>query len=44
MKEASLPQEPKVENDDAVALLVRMPNGNRLGRRFLKSDRLEVTT
>ncbi|XP_021904440.1 plant UBX domain-containing protein 9 isoform X4 [Carica papaya] len=41
MKEASLPQEPKVENDDAVALLVRMPNGNRLGRRFLKSDRLE---
>ncbi|KAK6947728.1 UBX domain [Dillenia turbinata] len=41
-KEASLPQEPAVDDENAVTLLVRMPDGSRRGRRFLKSDRLQV--
>nr|XP_043640243.1 plant UBX domain-containing protein 8-like isoform X2 [Erigeron canadensis] len=40
-KEASLPQEPTSDNENAVTLLVRMPDGSRLGRRFLKSDKLQ---
>lgn len=40
-KEASLPQEPKADNENAVNLVVRMPDGSRRGRRFLKSDRLQ---
>ncbi|OMO79429.1 hypothetical protein CCACVL1_13680 [Corchorus capsularis] len=40
-KEASLPQEPAVDEENAVTLLVRMPDGSRRGRRFLKSDRLQ---
>ncbi|XWS61826.1 hypothetical protein CRYUN_Cryun07bG0158500 [Craigia yunnanensis] len=39
-KEASLPQEPAADEENAVTLLVRMPDGSRRGRRFLKSDRL----
>ncbi|KDP25500.1 hypothetical protein JCGZ_20656 [Jatropha curcas] len=39
-KEASLPQEPASDNENAVTLLVRMPDGTRRGRRFLKSDNL----
>ncbi|XP_042481926.1 protein MAIN-LIKE 1-like isoform X4 [Macadamia integrifolia] len=34
-KEASLPQEPASDDDNAVTLLVRMPDGSRRGRRFL---------
>lgn len=41
-KEASLPQEPTADNENAVNLVVRMPDGSRRGRRFLKSDRLQV--
>lgn len=41
-KEASLPQEPQLEDGNAVALLVRMPDGSRHGRRFLKSDKLQT--
>ncbi|KAL8510873.1 hypothetical protein ACS0TY_017622 [Phlomoides rotata] len=44
-KEASLPQEPITGNENAVTLLVRMPDGSRRGRRFLKTDNLqEVST
>ncbi|KAL0373197.1 UNVERIFIED_CONTAM: Plant UBX domain-containing protein 8 [Sesamum calycinum] len=39
-KEASLPQEPTSDDENAVTLLVRMPDGSRRGRRFLKSDKL----
>lgn len=41
-KEASLPQEPTSNDDSAVTLLVKMPDGSRRGRRFLKSDKLQV--
>lgn len=41
-KEASLPQEPASDDENAVTLLVRMPDGSRHGRRFLKSDKLQV--
>ncbi|KAJ4824070.1 hypothetical protein Tsubulata_048503 [Turnera subulata] len=40
-KEASLPLEPGVDDENAVSLLVRMPDGSRRGRRFLKSDKLQ---
>ncbi|GAV85587.1 UBX domain-containing protein/UIM domain-containing protein [Cephalotus follicularis] len=40
-KEASLPQEPTIGDENAVTLLVRMPDGSRHGRRFLKSDKLQ---
>ncbi|KAK8685042.1 hypothetical protein V6N13_041053 [Hibiscus sabdariffa] len=40
-KEASLPQEPSANEENAVNLLVRMPDGSRRGRLFLKSDRLQ---
>ncbi|CAA2993431.1 plant UBX domain-containing protein 8-like isoform X2 [Olea europaea var. sylvestris] len=40
-KEASLPQEPTPDDENAVTLLVRMPDGSRRGRRFLKSDKLQ---
>ncbi|KAH7692401.1 Ubiquitin-like protein [Dioscorea alata] len=40
-KEASLPQEPGPDDESAVTLLVRMPDGSRQGRRFSKSDRLQ---
>ncbi|XP_010934464.1 plant UBX domain-containing protein 8 isoform X2 [Elaeis guineensis] len=40
-KEASLPQEPSPDDENAVTLLVRMPDGSRRGRRFLKSDKLQ---
>ncbi|XP_022736465.1 plant UBX domain-containing protein 8-like [Durio zibethinus] len=40
-KEASLPQEPAAGEENAVTLLVRMPDGSRRSRRFLKSDRLQ---
>ncbi|KAF3325039.1 Plant UBX domain-containing protein 8 [Carex littledalei] len=41
-KEASLPQEPSPEDEGAITLLVRMPDGSRHGRRFLKSDKLQT--
>ncbi|KAJ6415248.1 hypothetical protein OIU84_004105 [Salix udensis] len=39
-KEASLAFEPASDDENAVTLLVRMPDGSRHGRRFLKSDKL----
>ena len=41
-KEASLPQEPTSDDENAVNLLVRMPDGSRRGRWFLKTDKLQV--
>ncbi|GJM99308.1 hypothetical protein PR202_ga16398 [Eleusine coracana subsp. coracana] len=41
-KKASLPSEPPPDNEGAVTLVVRMPDGSRQGRRFLKSDKLQV--
>ncbi|KAL6174637.1 hypothetical protein ACLB2K_051283 [Fragaria x ananassa] len=40
-KEVSLPQEPASDDVNAVTLLVRMPDGSRHGRRFLKTDKLQ---
>ncbi|KAI3925797.1 hypothetical protein MKX01_003356 [Papaver californicum] len=40
-KEASLPQEPATDNENVINFLIRMPDGSRLGRRFLKSARLQ---
>ncbi|KAI4377880.1 hypothetical protein MLD38_015441 [Melastoma candidum] len=40
-KEASLPQEPSSDDENAITLLIRMPDGTRCGRRFLKSDKLQ---
>ncbi|CAI0425261.1 unnamed protein product [Linum tenue] len=40
-KEALLPEEPLVDEENAVTLLLRMPDGSRHGRRFLKSDKLK---
>uniref|UniRef100_A0A7N0UQF9 UBX domain-containing protein n=1 Tax=Kalanchoe fedtschenkoi TaxID=63787 RepID=A0A7N0UQF9_KALFE len=40
-KEASIPQDPSPDDVNAVNLLVRMPDGSRRGRRFLKSDKLK---
>ncbi|KAL3498781.1 hypothetical protein ACH5RR_041513 [Cinchona calisaya] len=40
-KEASLPEEPPSDHESAVTLLVRMPDGSRRGRRFLKTDKLQ---
>ncbi|KAM7275504.1 hypothetical protein ACFE04_017370 [Oxalis oulophora] len=41
-KEARLRDEPKVDNENAVSLLIRMPDGSRHSRRFLKSNKLQL--
>ncbi|CAL9058053.1 plant UBX domain-containing protein 8-like isoform X1 [Musa acuminata AAA Group] len=41
-KQSLLPQEPSLDDGNAVTLLVRMPDGSRRGRRFLKSDKLQL--
>ncbi|XP_022757213.1 plant UBX domain-containing protein 9 isoform X2 [Durio zibethinus] len=38
----SLPPEPAIDDKNAVTILVRMPDGTRHGRRFLKSDKLQL--
>uniref|UniRef100_A0A7C8YKB5 UBX domain-containing protein n=1 Tax=Opuntia streptacantha TaxID=393608 RepID=A0A7C8YKB5_OPUST len=40
-KQASLPEEPPLDDENAVNLLVRMPDGSRHGRRFRKTDKLQ---
>lgn len=40
-KQASLPEEPPVDDENAVNLLVRMPDGSRRGRRFRKAEKLQ---
>lgn len=42
VKEANLPVEPSSDDENAMTLLVRMPDGSRHGRRFLRSDKLQV--
>jgi len=42
-KQASLPKEPLQNDEGAVTVVVRMPDGSRRGRRFLKSDKLQVS-
>ena len=42
-KQASLPKEPLPDDVGAVTVVVRMPDGRRQGRRFMKSDNLQVT-
>ncbi|XP_050384989.1 plant UBX domain-containing protein 8 isoform X2 [Argentina anserina] len=41
-KSASLPSEPAPNDENAVTLLVRMPDGSRLSHRFRKSDKLQL--
>ncbi|KAL5221246.1 hypothetical protein ABZP36_025959 [Zizania latifolia] len=41
-KQASLPKEPLLDDGEAVTVVVRMPDGRRQGRRFLKSDNLQA--
>jgi len=41
-KEVSLPPEPSSDDDNAVNLMVKMPDGSRRGRRFLRSHKLQV--
>lgn len=40
-KEASLPNEPSPDDENVITFLVRMPDGSRRGRRFLKSHKLQ---
>ncbi|WVZ65630.1 hypothetical protein U9M48_014960 [Paspalum notatum var. saurae] len=40
-KQASLPSEPHPDIEGAVTVVVRMPDGSRQGRRFLKTDKLQ---
>ncbi|KAG2580480.1 plant UBX domain-containing protein 8-like [Panicum virgatum] len=40
-KQASLPKEPLQNDEGAVTVVVRMPDGSRRGRRFLKSDKIQ---
>ncbi|KAL8114557.1 plant UBX domain-containing protein 8-like [Apium graveolens] len=40
-KEACLPNEPSSDDENVVTFLVRMPDGSRRGRRFLKSHKLQ---
>lgn len=42
MAGTELPPEPALDDTDAIALVVRMPDGSRHGRRFLMSDKLQV--
>ncbi|OEL19788.1 Plant UBX domain-containing protein 8 [Dichanthelium oligosanthes] len=41
-KQASLPSEPPPDIEGAVNVVVRMPDGSRRGRRFLKTDKLQL--
>uniref|UniRef100_A0ACD6AIN7 Uncharacterized protein n=1 Tax=Avena sativa TaxID=4498 RepID=A0ACD6AIN7_AVESA len=41
-KRESLPKEPLPNAEGAVTVVVRMPDGSRQGRRFLRSDQLQV--
>lgn len=40
-KQASLPSEPPSDAEGVITLVVRMPDGSRQGRRFLKSDKFQ---
>ncbi len=38
----TLPPEPDADHPDAIKILLKLPNGTRLERRFLKTDSLQV--
>ncbi|KAL2653947.1 hypothetical protein R1flu_022075 [Riccia fluitans] len=40
-KKGKLPMEPALDAEDAVTLVVRLPDGSRRGRRFFKSNKLQ---
>ncbi|KAJ1392595.1 UBX domain [Sesbania bispinosa] len=42
MKEVTLPKEPPLDDEKAISIVVRMPNGGRCERRFLKTDKLQM--
>ncbi|KAI4328735.1 hypothetical protein L6164_021068 [Bauhinia variegata] len=42
MKEVSLPKEPPLDDENAITIVVRMPDGTRCGRRFLRTDKLQL--
>ena len=47
LKEAirsQLPAEPDTDNPDAVKIVLKLPNGIRLERRFAKTESLQVVT
>ena len=37
-----IPEEPEASNEDAIRIMIKLPDGSRLERRFLKSDQLQV--
>ena len=39
----NLPNEPDSDNADKIDILLKLPNGTRLERRFLSTDSLEVS-
>ena len=39
----ALPEEPMADDPDAVRVLLKLPNGTRLERRFLKTHSLKVS-
>ncbi|XP_057454526.1 plant UBX domain-containing protein 9-like isoform X2 [Lotus japonicus] len=41
-KEIMLPKEPPLGDEKVITIVVRMPNGNRCERRFLKTDKLQL--
>lgn len=41
-KEKLLPKEPQLDDKNAITIVVRMPDGSRCERRFLKTDKLKV--
>lgn len=41
-KETLIPEEPPIDDENAITIVIRMPDGSRCGRRFLKSDKLKV--
>lgn len=41
-EEIFLPKEPPLDDENAITIVVRMPDGSRRGRRFLKTDKLQV--
>lgn len=41
-QEAPFPREPEINDKDSVTLLLRLPDGRRHERRFLKSDKLQL--
>ncbi|KAL4336935.1 hypothetical protein HN51_046717 [Arachis hypogaea] len=41
-KEVRLSKEPPIDDENAITIVVRMPDGSRSERRFLKSDKLQA--